>query len=163
MTQFLVAIRLSREKSLRTLSTLHLLVIFYFSSNSFHEISILSLFLSLKEMFKTSKTWIPLKIIQINNNSQQVFDFICNNFTQFKFWFWNLSLHIVIQIVWINFENLDLRLNETKFEFPSNGKRDSFNKLVNISMTPTLKVWPKDSLISKSYHLITIELFVDIK
>jgi hypothetical protein len=124
---------------------------------------ILNLFLSLKEMFKSSKTWMPLKIIQINNNSQQVFDFICNNFTQFKFWFWNLSLHIVIQIVWINFENLDLRLNETKFEFPSNGKRDSFNKLVNISMTPTLKVWPKDSLISKSYHLITIELFVDIK
>ncbi len=40
LTQFLVAIRLSREKSLRTLSTLHLLVIFYFSSNSFHEISI---------------------------------------------------------------------------------------------------------------------------
>jgi hypothetical protein len=79
-------------------------------------------------------------------NSQQKFDFICDDFTQLKsFCFHGLQFTSISNLIkLINLEHFELIIDRIDIEFSSMDKNNCFNnwlkslKLINIEMTPTL-------------------------
>jgi hypothetical protein len=99
-------------------------------------------------VIKNNTNLVELKLFSCYNNSQQIFDFICDKLTQLKTLYFdcnddNDSISLSKITTLTNLENLWLSLRWKQIEFSFMDKKSFLNKLLSLeikstSMTPTL-------------------------